>query len=479
MRPSAPAACLMAAATILLLLLGTTLGRPFWHVDEYTTALRAREMADTGNWLTVQQNFQHTFNKPPLYYALTAPLARIDRDGYWPARVVSALYGAGCLVLVASITRRMAPASRWAPPLAVAATLASPPFLLSLASAHLETGLAFYLLAAFRALLAPPGPARNAVFLASVALCGLHKFPAPLFLLLAAALAGALHPACAGSRRAWVRPALWALAGLLPLAAWIAWNMHLHGRVVWDHFVVREMLHRAAAADTFYQAGDVWKYLEQLLFSPVALTGGLAAAAAILIGARHSTPAHLLLAAGFAAGFLALCLMSFKSVRYLVPLLPLGALLAATAATRWEGRPRWLPAATVLCLTAALAQAIATPLLPRWTRFEETVAMVREFRTLPGHPLMLEGSRLSTKTVAYEADFGKAIDMATDLDRLPAGTPVRILADRKRFEEFQNRFEAVAVIRENRHVLLFTARRSAYTGEESAFDSGASSDKMP
>ncbi|CAN5465058.1 hypothetical protein BH09SUM1_BH09SUM1_29580 [soil metagenome] len=69
--------------------------------DEALTAERSREMLVTGDWITPHTNFETDFNKPPLYYWLTAPLVAAVKDREWPPRFWSAAFAAGCVLFTA------------------------------------------------------------------------------------------------------------------------------------------------------------------------------------------------------------------------------------------------------------------------------------------------------------------------------------------------------------------------------------------
>lgn len=91
----------------------------FWNLgagslqqwDEGLTAERAREIIETGQWLTPQFGYEPDFNKPPLYYWLTAINYRIFGIHEFSVRLWSALFGMACVVLVYCIARQIASGS--------------------------------------------------------------------------------------------------------------------------------------------------------------------------------------------------------------------------------------------------------------------------------------------------------------------------------------------------------------------------------
>lgn len=74
--------------------------------DEGFYAESAREMIEGGNWLTPRYNYEYRFQKPILYYWLTAAAYLIAGVGPGSARVASALSGFGLAFLSWAIARR-------------------------------------------------------------------------------------------------------------------------------------------------------------------------------------------------------------------------------------------------------------------------------------------------------------------------------------------------------------------------------------
>lgn len=94
-----------------LLLLSTLtffvgLGRPaVTDSDEAFYAEAAREMVDSGDWLTPHYNYEDRWQKPVLYYWLTAAAYLVSGPTEWAARVWSALSGAGLVLLTWAAAR--------------------------------------------------------------------------------------------------------------------------------------------------------------------------------------------------------------------------------------------------------------------------------------------------------------------------------------------------------------------------------------
>ena len=103
MRLGVPTLLLLSALTFFL-----GLGRPaITDSDEGFYAEAAREMVESGDWLTPHFNYEDRWQKPALYYWLTAVLFTIFGPSEWGARAWSALSGAGLVVLTWAIARRL------------------------------------------------------------------------------------------------------------------------------------------------------------------------------------------------------------------------------------------------------------------------------------------------------------------------------------------------------------------------------------
>jgi 4-amino-4-deoxy-L-arabinose transferase-like glycosyltransferase len=75
--------------------------------DEGFYAEAAREMVESGDWLTPHFNYEDRWQKPVLYYWLTAALYRVTGPTEWSARFWSALSGLGLVLITWAAARRM------------------------------------------------------------------------------------------------------------------------------------------------------------------------------------------------------------------------------------------------------------------------------------------------------------------------------------------------------------------------------------
>src|SRR5689334_24655372 len=96
--------------TLLLfsfLTFGIGLGRQaITEADEAYYAEASREMVVSGDWLTPHFNYEDRWQKPVLYYWLTALAYSVTGASEGTARLWSALSGAGLVLLVWGTSRR-------------------------------------------------------------------------------------------------------------------------------------------------------------------------------------------------------------------------------------------------------------------------------------------------------------------------------------------------------------------------------------
>ncbi|HUU35859.1 MAG TPA: phospholipid carrier-dependent glycosyltransferase, partial [Vicinamibacterales bacterium] len=97
--------------TPLLLLAGLTflvgLGAPaITDADEAFYAEAAREMVESGDWLTPHYDYEPRFQKPVLYYWATAATFLVTGATEFSARLWAALSGVGLVFVTAGLARR-------------------------------------------------------------------------------------------------------------------------------------------------------------------------------------------------------------------------------------------------------------------------------------------------------------------------------------------------------------------------------------
>ncbi|HEY8240461.1 MAG TPA: glycosyltransferase family 39 protein, partial [Kiritimatiellia bacterium] len=133
--------------------------------DESLTAERSREMLASGDWLTPQLGFEPNFQKPPLYYWITATLFRAIGQDEFSVRLTSACFGLGCVVLVFLLGRGAGGPGCGL--LCAAALALNPHWMFLTRQGMLDSGMAFGLLGCTWALTRPgPRPGAAGFFLA-------------------------------------------------------------------------------------------------------------------------------------------------------------------------------------------------------------------------------------------------------------------------------------------------------------------------
>jgi 4-amino-4-deoxy-L-arabinose transferase-like glycosyltransferase len=80
---------------------------PLFDLDEAIYAETAREMVETGNWLTPQFNYSPDFDKPILLYWFMATAFKTFGLSELSARLTSAVFGLALLVVTYGLTRRV------------------------------------------------------------------------------------------------------------------------------------------------------------------------------------------------------------------------------------------------------------------------------------------------------------------------------------------------------------------------------------
>ena len=166
--------------------------RGLFMPDEGRYADIAREMLDSGDWVTPRLNGLKYFEKPPLQYWATGAAFALFGFDEWTARLWPAITGLLCVAFTAFAAFRLAPGSSWI--LAALALAGSWGFFLGGQFLTLDMGLTFFLTAALlgyalsRGEGLAPGEQRNWMLLAwAAAACAV----------LSKGLVGAVIPALA------------------------------------------------------------------------------------------------------------------------------------------------------------------------------------------------------------------------------------------------------------------------------------------
>jgi 4-amino-4-deoxy-L-arabinose transferase-like glycosyltransferase len=341
----------------LVLLAGLTffagLGRPaITDSDEAYYAQAAREMLDGGDWLTPRFNGEDRWNKPVLYYWLTAAAYALAGPTEWAARFWSAASGLGLVLLTWSIGRRLTGRAdaAWLAGAIVATCFG---YFALARSALPDLPLACFttltiwasLRATASAGLAPatrPGRWWGVAGLAA-ALGFLVKGPVAL------AVPGlVLVPAWWRERRlrllvspgAALAVAIFSLVGL----PWYLVMGIEHGGAWMESFFIGDNLERFTST-RFNEPRPLWFYLPVVLGGLLPWTPYLAlllprAAAGLVRGARTTSKADWLLACWTVMPLLFFTLSIGKQPRYVLPLLPPLAIAIARVLAREVHDPR-------------------------------------------------------------------------------------------------------------------------------------------
>ena len=315
--------------------------------DEAFYAESAREMVESGDWLTPHYNYEPRFQKPVLYYWLTAATYTLVGHGEAAARFWSAMAGLGLALLTAVCARRWYDESTGVLAGAIAATSFGYFALgrMALPDLPLAFCVTLAIWAAFVATLErEPRPNRWVLVSAlAVALGFLMKGPLGLILPILVVV-----PVLLVERRSLNLRGQDILLGALVFAVvalpWYLAMWYVHGTPYIEGFFLGDNMERFAT-DRFNAPRPWWFYLPVavgglLPWSPLLLLwAGPAAAALTGRGGAGAIETRLLFWALIPLVFFTLSVG--KQPRYILPILPpLAILLAATITERtrtWRG----------------------------------------------------------------------------------------------------------------------------------------------
>jgi 4-amino-4-deoxy-L-arabinose transferase-like glycosyltransferase len=308
--------------------------------DEARHALVAENILHDGDWLTLHHEDAPYFNKAPLKFWLTALTFRLGGVNAWTARLWSALFAWGAVVVTGLLGARLY--DRRTGLLAAFILVTSTQFLYShcARTGELDSALLFFWTLA--CLLVVAGTRHRPLFYlgcAAVGLCGMVKhlgFVPELLLILG------LWLGLGGYWRALGAATLLRGLGIVLLVAlpWHAWQYVRHGAAFVDAYFGREMIYRGL---------EYGNTRHDLRFFLVVLKDGLFPWSLLLplaIWRLTRTRAPLALRPGLLPALwsvVVLVLISVSRVKlpwYVLPAYPaLALLLARFVATEWAMRP--------------------------------------------------------------------------------------------------------------------------------------------
>ncbi|HLH44220.1 MAG TPA: glycosyltransferase family 39 protein [Bryobacteraceae bacterium] len=305
----------------------------FLGPDEPRYASIGREMTQSGDWVTPRLNGSPWFEKPPLLYWTTAAANRLGLRDEWAARLPVALISLAFLSFFYWMLRREFSAS------------------VGLSAAAILAGSAGWLAASFAAI--PDLPMSAA--LAGAMLIALFDSRRPMSwlggaLLGAAVLAKGFVPAALftpvwfvarGKRTVLIAGAFFVAAPWYLLCFW------RNGSAFWNDFFWRQHVSRLLSAEALQHGQPFWYYIPILL---AGLFPWTPLAALLARGKIYQDPRLRFLALWMAAALAFFSLVPNKLPFYVLPLLPvlaivLGAALEGTRALEWP------LAASVLTMT--------------------------------------------------------------------------------------------------------------------------------
>jgi len=340
--------------------------RGLFMPDEGRYADIAREMLDSGDWVTPRLNGLKYFEKPPLQYWATAAVFSVFGFDEWTARMWPALTGLLCILFTAFAARRVAPGPAWL--FAALAFAGSWGFFVGGQFLTLDMGLTFFLTAAMLAFVlsrqegSPPGVERNWTLLAWAALaCAVLSKG-----LVAIVLPGlALAVYCALERDLSPLRRLHWIPGLALFAAiTVPWFVLVQERnpEFFRFFFIHEHFERYLLPD-HHRPGPWWYFL------PVAAVGLLPWTPAVpaAIARAWKTPAQGFKLDRFLAVWAAAVIVFFSASHsklpgYILPAMPALLLLFARHYPAMSDGMRRMPAYT--CVAAGIALAAFAGVLP-------------------------------------------------------------------------------------------------------------------
>ena len=361
--------------------------------DEAFYAESAREMVESGDWLTPHFNYAFRFEKPVLYYWLAASAYLVAGVGEAAARFPSAVAGVGLTLLTFASARRCYDASTGF--LAGVITATSFGSVVMARQALPDLTLAFFTtLATWAALVAWLRPSMRGerrahedrtrtawVLLSAVGVAGAVLTKGPVGIVLPALVVGPLvvWEYRSGRSRPEVRLVDLALLTIVVLLLAVPWYLGMtlaHGLTYLDHFFIAENLDRFATA-RYNEPRPLWYY------GPIVLGGMLpwspfmllwAPAVARAVRRRLDGDVNAVRFSWWAAAPLLFYSLSIgKQPRYILPILaPLAVVLAHTLRSHLVSRDRDRLFGVCTAMTAALLCVIAwlvyraSPLLVEW-----------------------------------------------------------------------------------------------------------------
>lgn len=316
-----PTIATIAAITIVFAWLGFEIpqGR-LVNTDELLTAERTREMLLLGQ-SSVHLNFERSFNKPPLQYWMGAITLGHLSDRELALRIWPLLFGLLTVICIAWFARTIKPEQRWVGFVAVVILVSCPIFLAEVSRALLDSGLMLF--TTFAVAFSQLARKRPAWWLATAIACcfgALQKIPFVHLVWVFILIARFTSP---NERRNLNNPWLGAsiLVSIIGLLAWPAIQTIRYGCKFSDAFQLGDAKimtgPQQLGQHLFFQVP-----LELIAFWPFGIIALVAPIYYLLQPRSVIDPVLRELSIIFVGVLLLALIFGFRSVRYLLPVIP-------------------------------------------------------------------------------------------------------------------------------------------------------------
>lgn len=366
------------------------------RTDEGRYAEIAREMAESGDWVTPRSNGFKYFYKPPLQYWATAAAFKLFGPNEWTARLWTALTGFLGILFTFWTTRRL-----WGAEVGLAAAAILAGSLMWVAMGHLsalDMGLAFFLSSAVAAVTVAQRDEANTRERRPWMLVA---WAAAAFAVLSKGLIGLVLPAGAFClylllTRDWsrLRALEWLRGGLLFLAITAPWfvAVSLANPEFFHFFFIHEHFERFLTK-VHGRYGPPWYFIPVLIAGllPWTLSIGHALRAGWQRAPSRFQPARFLLAWVLGV-FIFFSASSSKLPSYIVPIFPALAVLTALGLRNASVRFRSLQWALVSVLGVVLLASLAVGATPTTVMPLELLARYRPWLIAAGLTLVATGA---------------------------------------------------------------------------------------
>jgi 4-amino-4-deoxy-L-arabinose transferase-like glycosyltransferase len=458
--------CLLAVISLLVLFAKLPQGDLSGY-DSAIYAHEAKQMLATGDWWNVYLNGQLDFDKPPLFIWLEALSMLVFGVSDFAARFPAALLGFGTIVLVYFLTRELSP-SYWLPVWAMMILLSTQFFMRFAMRAMTDVPFTFFFTLAIFCYL--KGRRRPNWLL----WCGLAVAAAVLMRSFLGLIPLGIIVMQLLINQDWaLLRSRYFLAGVLlavglPLVWFVSqWQLHGHQFFALHFAFTRENLPLTNGKSASRFGASLWRYPLLLLktywpWLPLMIIG-LWQEARKLFVERNAMSA--LLVVWVLCVIVPFSLAEFKWLRYLMPVFPAFAILAALPLNEWitaTRRPFFLKAAyAVLCLVM-----VGMALNPKYrTRPEEMrrLAPIAAAATAPEQPILLYTERTPRQAhlfqIIWYADRRCELLASIDetLERLWDTPPATVIMDKTAFQTLHDQIaHRIKVLGETERFVCWT-----------------------